>query len=201
MGLGGMTSLYSLTRTCTKPNNNLVSVLWEHFWCQDDTQAKLELTRLTMARTWGKPPPSPLQYTLRLSMKPTSKWFFCHGTLTEIAKVETFATLRGYNFVCKPPIRMQSKAKSYFVCKPPIEMRSKTKSYFMCKPPIGMRFKAKLYFVCKPPIGMRFKAKSQPSSRAFQICFAHHLHTKKSSQFLIFSGRESNCQFDYRPFF
>jgi hypothetical protein len=31
-------------------------------------------TRLTMARTWGKPPPSPLYYTLWLATEPTSKW-------------------------------------------------------------------------------------------------------------------------------
>jgi hypothetical protein len=31
MGLGRMTSTYSLTRTCTKPNNKLVSALLEHF--------------------------------------------------------------------------------------------------------------------------------------------------------------------------
>jgi hypothetical protein len=39
MGLGRMTSLYSLTRTCTKPSNELISVLWEHFWCQDEPHA------------------------------------------------------------------------------------------------------------------------------------------------------------------
>jgi hypothetical protein len=31
MGLGRMTSIYSLTQTCTKPNNKLVSALLEHF--------------------------------------------------------------------------------------------------------------------------------------------------------------------------
>jgi hypothetical protein len=33
MGLGRMTSAYSLTWTCTKPNNKLVGVVLEHFWC------------------------------------------------------------------------------------------------------------------------------------------------------------------------
>jgi hypothetical protein len=33
MGLGRRTSTYSLTHTCTKPTNKLVSALLEHFWC------------------------------------------------------------------------------------------------------------------------------------------------------------------------
>jgi hypothetical protein len=33
MGLGRMTSTYSLTQTYTKPNSKLVSALLEHFWC------------------------------------------------------------------------------------------------------------------------------------------------------------------------
>ncbi len=35
--------------------------------------SRLELIRLTMTRTWRKPPLSPLQYTLCLSTRPTSK--------------------------------------------------------------------------------------------------------------------------------
>jgi hypothetical protein len=38
-------------------------------------------TRLTMARTWGKPLPSPLEYTLHLSTGPSSKWLFSPMTL------------------------------------------------------------------------------------------------------------------------
>jgi hypothetical protein len=33
MGLGKMTSLYLLTQTCTKPSNELINALREHFWC------------------------------------------------------------------------------------------------------------------------------------------------------------------------
>ncbi len=43
-------------------------------------------TRLTTARTWGKPPPSPLQYTLWLSTKATSKWLFVLG-VSKLAKL------------------------------------------------------------------------------------------------------------------
>ncbi len=40
---------------------------------------KFGFTRLTTAQTWEKPPPSPIQYTLWLSMRPTSKWHFYMG--------------------------------------------------------------------------------------------------------------------------
>ncbi len=67
----------------------------------------LELTRFTMARTQGKPPPSPIQYTLHLSIRPTSKWLFVprlpKGSL-ETTRVGTLATLWGYNFVLRPLI-------------------------------------------------------------------------------------------------
>jgi hypothetical protein len=53
----------------------------------------------------------------------------------------------------------------------------------------------------KPPIGMRSKANLYLSSRAFQWYVALHLHTPGSGRFSTFSGRESNCQFDSRPFF
>jgi len=56
-------------------------------------------------------------------------------------------------------------------------------------------------FVCRPPIEMRSKTKLFPSLRAFQQYVIRHLHARKSRRFLTFSGRESNCQFDSRPFF
>ncbi len=56
-------------------------------------------------------------------------------------------------------------------------------------------------FLCKPPTDMRFRAKLQLSSRSFQQYVACHLHTRKLGQFMTFSGQESNCQFDSRPFF
>jgi hypothetical protein len=37
------------------------------------------LTRFSTARTWGKPPPSPLYYTLCLAMGPTPKCHFVPG--------------------------------------------------------------------------------------------------------------------------
>ncbi len=54
---------------------------------------------------------------------------------------------------------------------------------------------------CRPLIAMRSKAKLQPLSKALQRYFARCLHARKSTQFLNFSGWESNCQFDSRPYF
>ncbi len=56
-------------------------------------------------------------------------------------------------------------------------------------------------FLCRPSIAMRSKAKLQPSSTAFQRYVSHCLHARKSSRFPTFSGRKSNNQFDYWPFF
>jgi hypothetical protein len=114
------------------------------------------LTRLIMTRTWGKPPSSPLYYTLCLFTRPTSKWHFISGLPSgspEIAKVGTLVTLGAHNFACKPRIEMKNEAKL------------------------------------------------QPSSRAFQQYVARHLSARKFGRFPTFNGRESNCQFDSRPFF
>jgi hypothetical protein len=72
------------------------------------------LTRLTTAWIRGKPPPFPIKYTLHLSVRATSKWLFVSGFLKrspEIAMVGTLVTLRGYNFVLRPPIETRLKAK------------------------------------------------------------------------------------------
>ncbi len=69
------------------------------------------LTRLTTARIWGTPSPSPIQYTLHFSAKATSKWLFVLGLPKgnpETAKARTPATLWGYNFVLRPPIETSS---------------------------------------------------------------------------------------------
>jgi len=50
-------------------------------------------------------------------------------------------------------------------------------------------------------IGMRFEPKLYLSSRAFQRHVALLEATSGRGRFPTFSGRESNCQFDSRPFF
>jgi hypothetical protein len=56
-------------------------------------------------------------------------------------------------------------------------------------------------FLCKPPIEVRFEEKLKPSLRDFERYVTRHLHVSKSGRFLTFSDRESNWQFDSRPFF
>ncbi len=53
----------------------------------------------------------------------------------------------------------------------------------------------------KPQIGMRSEAILQFSLRVFQRHVALLLQTSDAGRFQTFSGRESNCQFDSRPFF
>jgi len=68
-----------------------------------------------MARTWGKPPPSPpLYYTFYMAMGPTPKRHFVLGLPSgslEIPIVGTLVTLGAHNFVCRPLIEMMSKEK------------------------------------------------------------------------------------------
>jgi len=56
-------------------------------------------------------------------------------------------------------------------------------------------------FASRPRIEVRSEAKLQLSSRAFQRYVARCLQPSKSGRFPIFSSRESNWQFDSRPFF
>ncbi len=147
-------ALQVLTRTCTNTTSWLVRS-WSTLVHRRAT-GDHGLTRLTTAWTWEKPPRSPLQYTLCLTMGPTPKCHFVprlpSGSL-KIPKVGIPTTLGAHNFVCRPPIEMN------------------------------------------------FEAKLQLSSRTFQRHMARHLHARKSGQFLSFSGREPNCQFDSQPFF
>jgi hypothetical protein len=53
----------------------------------------------------------------------------------------------------------------------------------------------------RPSIETRSKANLYLSLRVLQRCVALHLHTLRSGRLSNFSGRESNWQFDFRPFF
>jgi hypothetical protein len=75
---------------------------------------KHRLIRLTMARTWGKPSPSPLYYTMCLATRPTPKCHFVPRLPSgspEIPKIRTPITLEAHNFVCKPLIEVRFKEK------------------------------------------------------------------------------------------
>ncbi len=77
MGLGRVDKLHSLTRACTQPTQGGQYIIGAPLVTSHEQHGH---TRLTIARTRGKPPPSPLQYTLHLSTGPTSKWLFFPGT-------------------------------------------------------------------------------------------------------------------------
>ncbi len=68
--------LQLLTRTCTKPTNKLVSTISKAPLVPRQAMGNSGLTRLTTAQTRGKPPPSPIQYSLCLPAAPTSEWLF-----------------------------------------------------------------------------------------------------------------------------
>ncbi len=95
--------------------HKVVSAQLEHLWCQDN-HGQHGHTRLTTARTWGKPPPSPLQYSLRRSAETTSKWLFFPGLpglpagSPEIPSCGTPGTLEPHNFASRPRIEVRSEA-------------------------------------------------------------------------------------------
>jgi hypothetical protein len=77
-------------------------------------KGKLGFTKLTIARTWRKPTPSPLYYTLCLSMRPTSKWHFVPGLPNgslEILIAWILVTLWPHNFLCRPHIETRFEEK------------------------------------------------------------------------------------------
>jgi hypothetical protein len=76
IGLGKMTSNLFIHMDLHKAKQQVGQCIAGALLVLGQATGKLELTRLTMARTGGKPPPSPLYYTLCLSARPTSKWHF-----------------------------------------------------------------------------------------------------------------------------
>ncbi len=148
-----------LTWICTKPTQG-GQCLVRALLVLGRATGKLGLTRLTTARTWGKPPPSPLQYTLCLSTRPTSKWLFVPRLPSgspEIAKIKTFATLGPHNFVCKPPIEMSLKQS----CSPRREL-SNGMWHLTCTQ--GNRIDSRLLMV-----------RSQVANLTFKLFFDHNL--------------------------
>jgi hypothetical protein len=78
------------------------------------TMGKHELTRLTTAWTWEKPPPSPLKYSLCLATGPAPICHFVPGLPSgspEIPTIGTLVALGTHNFVYRPLIEMRFKTK------------------------------------------------------------------------------------------
>ncbi len=102
-----------LTLTCTNQTTNQLVRSWNTLVHRQAT-GKHKLTRFTMAQTWGKPPPSPLQYILCMATRPTPKCHFVLGLPSgspKIPKVGTLTTLGAHNFVCKPLTEVKSEVK------------------------------------------------------------------------------------------
>ncbi len=108
MGLGRIDKLQ-----LHKTNTRWLVHSWSTFGART-SHKQLGFTRLTMAQTWGKPPPSPLQCTLCLFTGATSKWLFVlrlPSGSPEILKFGTPMTLGAHNVLCRPSIEMRSEAK------------------------------------------------------------------------------------------
>jgi hypothetical protein len=83
-----------------------------HGWATN----KHKLTKLTTTLTWGKPPPSSLQYILCLATGPAPKCHFVLGPPSgspEIPINGILTTLGAHNFVWKPTIDKRFWAKLY----------------------------------------------------------------------------------------
>ncbi len=107
-----MQSIYSLESTSNQPTSWLIHC-WNTFGSRT-SRGRPQTHKTHHGPNWGKPPPSPIQYFLRLSARHTSEWLFVPGLpkgSLEIGKVWTFTTLRNYNSSLRPPIRVRSKAK------------------------------------------------------------------------------------------
>ncbi len=115
MGLGRIDKLIHSHGPTHNPHK-VVSAQLEHLWCWD-SHGQHGHTRLTTARTWGKPPPSPLQYSLRHVSGTTSKWFFFPGLpglpagSPKIPPCGIPGTLEPHNFARRPRIEVRFEAK------------------------------------------------------------------------------------------
>ncbi len=75
---------------------------------------KHKFTKFTMAQTWGKPSPSPLQYSLCLAIGAAPKHHFVPGFPSwslEIIEIKTIVALEAHNFMYIPLIEVRSKTK------------------------------------------------------------------------------------------
>jgi hypothetical protein len=94
MGLGRMTSTYSLTRTCTKPNNKLVNALLEHFGGRTNHE-QTQIHKTHHGPDLGEATTFPLIVYFVPLHEVHIQMTFC----PEIPKVGTFTTLGPHNFM------------------------------------------------------------------------------------------------------
>ncbi len=80
------------------------------------TMGKLKFTRFTMTRTWGKLTPSLILFSMISHVGYIQMSFFQDSQVKslEIPEIETLATLKAHNFLCKHSIEVRCKTKLYF---------------------------------------------------------------------------------------
>jgi hypothetical protein len=99
MGLGRVTS-FSITRSNLHlTNHKLVNSLSRAPLVLRRATGNFGLTRFTTAQTRGKPPPSPIQYSLHYSATLTSKWHFSRNSQGGIPKLSQFGLPGLWQFI------------------------------------------------------------------------------------------------------
>ncbi len=109
---GWMTSKSIIHLDLYKLNNKLVSALLKHFWCTNEPHAYIDSQTSPQPEFGWKSPPSPLHYSLWLTIRLAPKCHFSQDSQVEsleIFEIWTFATLEAYYFLCKPLIEMRFK--------------------------------------------------------------------------------------------
>jgi hypothetical protein len=108
MGLGRLTSNSITHINLHKPNNKLVSVFGA-LWCMDEPWVNTDSQDSPWPGLGGSHHLPLIVYSVH-GHGTNIQMSFCPRSL-EIPKVRTLTTLGGYNFVCRPSIKMGSKAK------------------------------------------------------------------------------------------
>ncbi len=109
-------SSYSLESTSNQPTRWLV-LCWNTFGART-SHGRFWTHKTHHGPTWGKPPPSPIWYTLHLFARPTSKWLFVPGLLKgspETARLDLLQ-LCGAIISCSDLRSGRSLKKNYSSC-------------------------------------------------------------------------------------
>jgi len=115
--LGRGTTIW-LFGPASKPTTSWLGHFQKHSWCVGTSHGQHGLTWLTMTWTRGKPPPSPIYYSLHCFSAPASKWLLFPGLPRRSPKtvsVWTLGTLGAHNSQLKPWIGMRSEANLYLL--------------------------------------------------------------------------------------
>jgi hypothetical protein len=108
MGLGRMTSTYSLTRTYTKPTNKWLVHCCSTFGVRTN-HMQIQIHKIHHSSDLGEATTFPLIIYSAPFHEAHIQMTFCPES-PEIPKVGTPTTLGPHKFVCKPLVEMKSKA-------------------------------------------------------------------------------------------